>query len=187
MTPKVVVLMSTYNGEKYMRHQIDTILNQDYENLELFVRDDGSKDSTLNILEEYASSHANVSYVKGENLGSNQSFLEMVKIAPDADYYSLADQDDDWMPDKISHAVEKIESGDYLVYCSNKQQESADNHAEHTPDGNDRVDHLFHGGVNIRKCELTEKKPCQHQYKNRRNRNCTDDILLRLHKSQNLV
>ncbi len=122
MTPKVVVLMSTYNGETYLRHQVDTILNQTYENLELFVRDDGSKDSTLDILEEYASKYPNVSYVKGENLGSNQSFLEMVKIAPDADYYSLADQDDDWMPDKVAHAVEKIESGDYLIYCSNKQQ-----------------------------------------------------------------
>ncbi len=122
MAPKVVVLMSTYNGEKYMRHQIDTILNQTYENLELFVRDDGSKDATLEILEEYASKYKNVSYVKGENVGSNQSFLEMVNIAPDADYYSFADQDDDWMPEKISRAVEKIESSDYLVYCSNKQQ-----------------------------------------------------------------
>ena len=75
MAPKVVVLMSTYNGEKYMRHQIDTILNQTYENVELFVRDDGSRDSTIDILEEYASKFKNVSYIKGENKGSNQSFL----------------------------------------------------------------------------------------------------------------
>ena len=122
MTPKVVVLMSTYNGETYLRHQIDTILNQTYENIELFVRDDGSSDSTLSILEEYASKYPNVSYIKGENKGSNQSFLEMVNLAPEADYYSLADQDDDWMSEKIAHAVEKIESGDYLIYCSNKQQ-----------------------------------------------------------------
>ena len=122
MTPKVVVLMSTYNGEKYLRHQIDTILNQTWENLELFVRDDGSKDSTLDILEEYSTKYPNVTYVKGENVGSNQSFLESLKIAPDADYYSLADQDDDWMPEKIAHAVGKIQSGNYMIYCGNKRQ-----------------------------------------------------------------
>lgn len=122
MTPKVVVLMSTYNGETYLRHQMDTILNQTHENLELFVRDDGSKDSTLDILEEYASKHSNVSYIKGKNVGSNQSFLELLQLAPDADYYGLADQDDDWMPEKISRAVGKMQSGNYLIYCGNKRQ-----------------------------------------------------------------
>ena len=119
MTPKVVVLISTYNGEEYLCHQIDTILNQTWENLELFVRDDGSKDSTLDILEEYSTKYSNVTYVKGKNVGSNQSFLEMLKIAPEADYYSLADQDDDWMPEKIARAVEKIQSDNYMIAETN--------------------------------------------------------------------
>ena len=122
MTQKVVVLMSTYNGETYLRHQLDTILNQTWENTEIFIRDDGSKDGTLRILEEYASKHENVSFVRGENLGSNRSFLELIQNAPEADYYALSDQDDDWMPKKLSKAIEKLEGGEYLIYCGNKQQ-----------------------------------------------------------------
>ena len=51
--PKVVICMSTYNGEKYVTKQIESLLNQTYKNLEIYVRDDGSKDGTIKILEEY--------------------------------------------------------------------------------------------------------------------------------------
>ena len=51
--PKVIICMSTYNGEKYVKEQIESLLNQTYKNLEIYVRDDGSKDNTINILEEY--------------------------------------------------------------------------------------------------------------------------------------
>ena len=53
MRPKVSVAMATYNGEKYVKEQIESLLNQTYKNLEIYVRDDGSKDNTINILEEY--------------------------------------------------------------------------------------------------------------------------------------
>ena len=53
MKKKVQILMSTYNGEKYLREQIDSLLNQDYPNVEILIRDDGSKDDTKNILFEY--------------------------------------------------------------------------------------------------------------------------------------
>ena len=49
--PKVIICMSTYNGEKYVKEQIESLLNQTYKNLEIYVRDDGSKDNTINILE----------------------------------------------------------------------------------------------------------------------------------------
>ena len=53
MSKKVNVLLSAYNGEKYIKAQIDSILNQSYPNVELYVRDDGSKDGTLAIVREY--------------------------------------------------------------------------------------------------------------------------------------
>ena len=55
---KVAVIMSTYNGEKYIREQIDSILNQTGVEVELFIRDDGSKDSTVKIIEEYEQKHS---------------------------------------------------------------------------------------------------------------------------------
>ena len=54
---KLIVLMSTYNGEKYLRQQLDSLLNQTFKPYKIFIRDDGSKDETINILEEYSSEH----------------------------------------------------------------------------------------------------------------------------------
>ena len=115
--------MSTYNGEKYLRQQIDSILNQTYRDIDLLIRDDGSSDGTVEILKEYADTYENVSYYQGKNLGSIYSFLELLKESDEkADYYAFSDQDDEWMPEKISKAVDMLEQKDYeipLLYCSN--------------------------------------------------------------------
>ena len=50
---KVTILMSTYNGEKYIQQQIESIINQTFKNIEIIIRDDGSKDKTINILKKY--------------------------------------------------------------------------------------------------------------------------------------
>ena len=108
--------MSTYNGEKYLREQIDSILEQDCERfgkaeIKLLVRDDGSKDTTLDILKEYADNYPDkIQYYQGENAGVIKSFFELIQKADDtADYYALADQDDYWMPGKLSAGIDKIE------------------------------------------------------------------------------
>lgn len=106
--PKVCVVMSTYNGEKYLREQIDSILKQANVDVRLIIRDDGSSDGTVKILEEYALYHPNISFYQGTNVGVGKSFLELLKNAPQADYYSFADQDDVWLEDKLSHAVSVI-------------------------------------------------------------------------------
>lgn len=98
---KIAVLMSTYNGEKYLRAQIDSILNQKGDfNLCLIVRDDGSKDNTQNILEEYRSS-GKLEWCSGENVKTALSFLTLIKNNPGYDYYAFADQDDYWDDDKL--------------------------------------------------------------------------------------
>ena len=104
---KVAVLLSTYNGEKYVGAQIHSILTQTYKNLVLVVRDDGSKDKTVKIVKEFMENNSNIKLVEGKNLGFIKSFFELLKYE-DADYYAFADQDDIWLPNKISLAVESL-------------------------------------------------------------------------------
>lgn len=112
--PTVSVLMSTYNGAKYIREQIDSILNQKDVNVELLIRDDGSSDNTAEICKEYQKKNTNIRFYQGENIGVGKSFMELLKKAPEADYYSFSDQDDVWLEDKLSRAVKMIK----IAECS---------------------------------------------------------------------
>lgn len=104
---KVLVLMSTYNGNKYLNTQIDSVLTQDGVEVSLLVRDDGSSDNTVNILENYSKNNLLIWY-KGENLGSARSFLDLINKAPKSDYYAFCDQDDFWEKDKLQIAIRKL-------------------------------------------------------------------------------
>lgn len=104
---KVAVIMSTYNGERFISEQLDSILNQTYKNIEVVVRDDGSKDKTVEIVKEYMEKYSNIVLYQGENLGFIKSFFELLNLA-EADYYSYADQDDIWMENKIELAVNSL-------------------------------------------------------------------------------
>ncbi len=106
-TKKVAIVMSTYNGEQFIREQLDSILNQTYKNIEIVVRDDGSKDGTVDIVKEYQSKHKNIKLFEGENLGFVNSFFELLDLA-EADYYAYADQDDVWLENKIELAVTEL-------------------------------------------------------------------------------
>ena len=97
---KITVLMSTYNGEKYIREQIDSILQQSMP-ADIMIRDDGSSDGTVDIIEEYISKGTPVELIKGENVGVIASFFELIKAAPEEDYYAFSDQDDYWYPEKV--------------------------------------------------------------------------------------
>ena len=116
---KVAVLMSTYNGEKYLREQIDTILAQKGEfELSLFVRDDGSKDSTIEILKEYEENKG-ITWYQGNNYGAAKSFIDLIRNTKGYDYYAFADQDDYWVEDKIERAISKISKELPMLYCGN--------------------------------------------------------------------
>lgn len=106
----VAVLMSTYNGGLYLREQIESILNQQCEaQLDLWVRDDGSTDDTIKILEEYAEKKK-LHWYTGNNLKPAKSFLELLQVCPNNDYYVLADQDDFWYPNKVQQGIERIKN-----------------------------------------------------------------------------
>lgn len=105
---KTIVLMSSYNGEKHIRQQIDSILAQQWEGqIDLLVRDDGSTDSTHQILQQYAA-EGKLRWYTGENLKPAKSFLDLVAQCPDYDYYAFADQDDVWYPDKLQSGIRLI-------------------------------------------------------------------------------
>ncbi len=107
--PEVAVIMSTYNGEKYLAEQIDSILAQKDVHVELFIRDDGSKDSTREIISDYVSRYDNIHAEFGSNLGWIKSFVSALGSAPDFDYYAMSDQDDVWLEEKLITAVKAIQ------------------------------------------------------------------------------
>lgn len=104
------VFMSTYNGEKYLREQLDSILSQKAVNLSLYIRDDGSSDNTLHIINEYMDRYDNIYLFKGENVGYVKSFMWLVQNAgvTEGMYYAFADQDDYWDENKLFAAAEMI-------------------------------------------------------------------------------
>ena len=125
MNCKVAVLMSTYNGEKYLKEQIDSILNQKSVDVTLYVRDDGSSDNTMKIISSYDSSNQVRIICDGENVGPGLSFMKLlfhvVKEQEEYDYYAFADQDDIWLEEKLYMAINKINSKDKpVLYCSNQ-------------------------------------------------------------------
>ena len=120
---KVVVLLSTYNGEQYVEEQIDSILNQNTSHqVDLIIRDDGSQDQTLQILKNYETSYpSRVKVFYEDNIGYIRSFFELIKKAGGYDYYALSDQDDIWLEDKLDIAVKMCEECEYdgpLLYGS---------------------------------------------------------------------
>lgn len=119
---KVAVLMSTYNGAKYLREQIDSIFSQDSVKVALYVRDDKSSDHTIEIIREYQENNTNIQLRVGENVGVGNSFMQLVCDVPNTyDYYAFADQDDVWLPQKLKKAIETIEDvTEPALYCSNQ-------------------------------------------------------------------
>lgn len=124
--PKVAVLMSTYNGARYLKEQIESILNQQDVETTLLVRDDGSSDETVRIVEE---GYPFVRVIHGANVGVGSSFMELIyEAGTEYDFYAFADQDDIWDEDKLSVAAEWIgDTTTPTLYCSNQLLVDGDN------------------------------------------------------------
>ena len=145
---KVIVLMSTYNGEKYIREQLDSILNQKNIDVSILVRDDGSTDTTKDILDEYKL-NGKLDWYSGENLRTAKSFLDLVIKAPiTADYYAFSDQDDIWLENKLNRAVDLLEELDDKLprlYCSDYQL--VDTNLNILPDNNHVSTETFNAAI----------------------------------------
>ncbi|MFN3163396.1 MAG: glycosyltransferase, partial [Pseudohongiellaceae bacterium] len=114
--PTIVILLSTYNGEQYLKEQLDSLFGQSYREFILLVRDDGSSDGTENILADYAIRYPEkMRIVRDEagNLGASGSFSWLMQYALeqraelklDSLYLMFCDQDDTWYEDKIARQV----------------------------------------------------------------------------------
>lgn len=102
---KILILLSAFNGEKYLREQLDSLFALEGQfDFTVRARDDGSADGTLKILGEYQKKYG-MQVTAGENIGFNRSFFELLDGAEeDYDYYALCDQDDVWLPFKFVRA-----------------------------------------------------------------------------------
>ena len=110
MDPLVNILMSVHNGERFLREQLDSLLNQTYLNWHLSVRDDNSADGSVNIVEEYVRRYPEKVSIMADDhgqLGACQSF-GMLLSNTGADYIMFCDQDDVWLPEKIERSLSEI-------------------------------------------------------------------------------
>ena len=108
----IAILMSTYNGECYLKDQIESILSQTYKDWILYIRDDGSTDRTIRIIKTYVGNYPDkiiYEYDRLGNLGSGRSFMKLLSSI-DSDYYMFCDQDDVWLPSKIEKTYLKMKS-----------------------------------------------------------------------------
>ena len=114
---KIDILMATYNGEKYLKEQLDSILNQTYSNFRLLISDDCSKDRTREILKEYEQKDNRIKvFYQETNLGYVKNF-EFLLNQVESDIYALSDQDDVWLPKKIEKTYNKMmETNSDLVF-----------------------------------------------------------------------
>ncbi len=116
---KIDILLATYNGETYLKEQLDSILNQTYSNFRILISDDNSEDSTKNIIEEYAKKDNRIKFFFQErNLGVIANFEFLLKKV-EAEFYMFSDQDDIWKENKIELSMKKIlEENCDLVYTN---------------------------------------------------------------------
>ncbi len=111
---QVLILMATYNGAKYLAQQMDSILAQSMPDWRLLVRDDGSTDGTVAMLEEYRARDGRIQLLQNKDgeRGAFVNFHELIRIAKASDevypYYAFSDQDDVWLPNKLERHLESI-------------------------------------------------------------------------------
>jgi glycosyltransferase involved in cell wall biosynthesis len=104
------ILLATYNGEKYLKQQLDSLINQTFQKFRIIVRDDGSKDNTLRILNTYKAEFENKFIIINDdfgNLGSTKCFMKLLEYSNNK-YIMFCDQDDFWLPNKVEISLNKI-------------------------------------------------------------------------------
>jgi rhamnosyltransferase len=109
---QAAIILSVYNGSKYLREQLDSLINQTYTNFTIYIRDDESSDETLSIVSKYNQTRPDkVKLIEDQkgNLGVYTSFLTCLKYA-DADLYFFCDQDDIWKKNKLEKFILHFET-----------------------------------------------------------------------------
>ncbi|TEY03973.1 glycosyltransferase family 2 protein [Campylobacter sp. US33a] len=119
MNDTIAVLLATYNGEKYLKEQIDSILNQTYKDIKIYIGDDCSKDGTIGIIRAYKDLYPDkiVYYQNEVNIGFIKNFEKLLQSCSE-DYIAFSDQDDIWLSSKLEEqirAIKKEEKNDLSI------------------------------------------------------------------------
>lgn len=106
---KIAILLATYNSEKYIKDQIDSILTQDYNDYVCYIHDDDSSDGTVDILKEYEAQNPDKIMILNYDAthSAMKNFMSMLRYV-DSDYYMFCDHDDVWIKDKIMLSVNRM-------------------------------------------------------------------------------
>jgi glycosyltransferase involved in cell wall biosynthesis len=117
MNDLISVVLASYNGERYISHQLDSILAQSYPNIEIICIDDNSTDNTVQIIKVYQEKHQNtISFYQNEtNTGSRKAFEKGVSLAM-GKYIAFADQDDYWFPNKLEELYGAIKQSERIAF-----------------------------------------------------------------------
>lgn len=122
----VNVLLSAYNGAVYIQEQLNSLYRQDKVQINLFVRDDGSKDNTIELVQQYSDKFNSLYIYRGKNIGATKSYYRLAKKVLSenvpCDYYAFCDQDDIWKDDKLINGIKeliKLNGTKPLLYYSN--------------------------------------------------------------------
>lgn len=106
---EIAILLATYNSERYLAEQLNSLFAQSYKNFHLYIRDDGSNDGTIDIIKEYQKKYSNIilfnDSIRGR--GAAGSFMWLLEHC-EAEYYMFCDHDDVWLPQKIESSFSKI-------------------------------------------------------------------------------
>lgn len=120
----ISIALCTYNGEKYIGAQLESIIGQTYKNLEIIIVDDRSTDNTFDIIKNYQERDQRIKCFRNEvNLGFNKNFERAIDLTT-GQYISISDQDDIWLPNKIQVLADHIK--DFWLICSNSRYMNAD-------------------------------------------------------------
>ena len=115
---KIIVVISTYNGAKHIERQLNSIFEQTGVDVQVLVRDDCSRDNTVEVVQKYAQTHPQnkIEIIKGNNVGFAKSFWLGLSMCGNADYYAFADQDDVWKKDKVQKVSRQLEKYKIVVH-----------------------------------------------------------------------
>ncbi len=117
-SPLISIALCTFNGAKFLKEQLDSLIFQSYLNLEIVIVDDCSTDNTVNILRSYELRFNNISvYINESNIGINKSFSKAIGLCH-GEFIAISDQDDIWFPNKLETALEFIDNDTMMIYSN---------------------------------------------------------------------
>lgn len=108
--PLVTIIVATYNGELYLKEQLDSLVNQSFNNYQILIGDDASTDNTFTILKEYEEKYRNITVIQNEEQLGFVANFEKLLILSKTKYIAFCDQDDIWYEDKLEKAIDALEN-----------------------------------------------------------------------------